>query len=462
MDGPGRDVEGEGSVKKVKFELGEIIQGDCLEVLEQLPKRSFQMCITSPPYWALRSYLKSDDPLKAKELGSERTPEEFVANLVKVFRRVHRVLRDDGILVLNLGDSYSGGGKGPGSEEYRRRAGKNTADARKDKIIWNGIGGKQLVGVPWRVAFALQADGWILRSDIPWLKRGPMPESVTDRPAKALEYVFMFAKQERYFFDMEAIKKKATGGTDLGILRGKGWLTEAADSSRVSAHSTTIKTRLEQGINSREGNPSGERNFRNADLWFQSIQQPHGLVGIGDELIGLDVTSEPLYQAHFAAYPCALVEPFIKAGTSLKGCCPDCGTPWRRKVEKKREATRPANDSKVMEVYNKRKITHDDKTRPSDKTTLGNRDPQRHCTETKTVGWEPGCDCGKEPIPCRVLDPFSGAATSLLVAQQLGRRFTGIELNDAYVELGRKRLTQRGELGGPRKEKRGGFKEKLI
>lgn len=436
-------------MKTVRFELGKIIQGSCLEVLPTLPEKSIQMCMTSPPYWALRSYLDKDDPLKGKELGSEPTPEEYVANMVKVFREVRRVLRDDGILVLNLGDSY---GSGTSATRKPTKTAKHGYWENENINVRNPFPSKQLIGIPWRTAFALQADGWILRSDVPWVKRGPMPESVTDRPAKALEYVFLFAKSERYFWDMEAVRKPhirewnpTTNGGSIGC-RGSSWMENAQGRKRMGKPAQPNE---------------GGRNFRNADLWFDSVDKPHGLVGIDDELVGLDVTSEPLYQAHFAAYPCALVEPFVKAGTSLKGCCPKCGTPWRRKVERDRKATRPALDSKVQSEKNQRRL---ESSMNSPKLTLasftGNRDPQRHVTETKTVGWEPGCKCGKEPVPCKVFDPFAGAGTTLLVAQRQRRKFVGIELSPQYVELATKRLNQRGELGGPKKEAKGfrGFK----
>lgn len=288
-----------------------------------------------------------------------------------------------------------------------------------------------------------------------------MPESVTDRPAKALEYVFMFAKQERYFWDMEAVKQKGTGQG----WRGTDFLPDSDKNKNVNGiTAATGASRLNRSTEKLQS-----RNFRNADLWFQSIQQPHGLVGMGDELVGLDVTSEPLYQAHFAAFPCALVEPFVKAGTSLKGCCPKCGMPWHRKVEKDRKATRPGSDGKVPDYYKQLNeenphIHHGHGSRGKrfkNSIQLGNRDPLRHCTETKTIGWEPGCKCGKEPTPCVVMDPFAGAGTTLLVSQRNGRKFLGIELNKDYVELASKRLLQRGELGGPRKEKSKGFLEKI-
>jgi DNA modification methylase len=178
----------------------QILIGDCLEILPTLSPESIQCCVTSPPYFGLRDYGTD------KQFGLEKTPEAYVTNLVAVFREVKRVLRDDGTFWLNLGDSYSGnyvgGAFSPGNLN------KNGGQSNR-----NGVGRvanlkpKNLVGIPWRVAFALQADGWYLRSDIIWHKPNPMPESVTDRPTKAHEYIFLLTKSERYFYDAEAIRE---------------------------------------------------------------------------------------------------------------------------------------------------------------------------------------------------------------------------------------------------------------
>src|SRR5262245_29129215 len=183
-----------------------ILEGNCLDVLPTLPAGSIQMVVTSPPYWGLRDYGVPG------QLGLEPTPEEYVANLVEVFRQVRRVLRDDGTVWLNLGDSYSGreftgrhdsGEQRPGFHgQANGYGGERTRIKRQD-----GLKPKDLVGIPWRVAFALQADSWYLRSDIVWAKPNPMPESVTDRPTKAHEYVFLLSKSARYFYDQEAVRE---------------------------------------------------------------------------------------------------------------------------------------------------------------------------------------------------------------------------------------------------------------
>lgn len=198
-----------------------ILQGDCLDRLRELPDESVHCCVTSPPYWGLRDYGC------AGQIGLEKTPQEYVAKMVEVFSEVRRVLRDDGTCWVNLGDCYATGagrvGACPGGGERGAKWAGYRGDRDKDpkatgigpmtqpnRMPLPGLKPKDLVGIPWRVAFALQADGWYLRSDIIWHKPSPMPESVTDRPTKSHEYIFMLSKSERYAYDAEAIKEPGT------------------------------------------------------------------------------------------------------------------------------------------------------------------------------------------------------------------------------------------------------------
>lgn len=174
--------------------------GDCLESLKKMPDGRVNCCVTSPPYFGLRDYGVDG------QLGLESTPDEFVQALVEVFREVRRVLRDDGTLWLNLGDSYAGAGY----SNHANTGGAQRKDGGKQKhLIGSGVKNKDLIGIPWRVAFALQADGWYLRQDIIWHKPNPMPESVKDRCTKAHEYVFLLSKSPRYYFDADAVKEPA-------------------------------------------------------------------------------------------------------------------------------------------------------------------------------------------------------------------------------------------------------------
>ena len=175
-----------------------ILKGDCLETLKKVKTNTVNTCVTSPPYWGLRDYNGEE-----KQLGMEDTPEEFVENLVNVFKEVKRVLRDDGTVWLNLGDSYAGNSS---RASNNGRAGYGTEREGVFNKSGQGLKNKDLVGIPWRVAFALQTDGWYLRQDIIWHKPNPMPESVTDRCTKAHEYIFLLSKSSKYYYDNEAIK----------------------------------------------------------------------------------------------------------------------------------------------------------------------------------------------------------------------------------------------------------------
>jgi len=256
-----------------------IHQGDCLQVLQsQFADESVQCCVTSPPYWGLRDYGVDG------QLGLEATPELYVAKMVEVFREVKRVLKADGTLWLNLGDSYATGttaGRQLGTLDF----GKGTMEARKINRCGTPIGlkTKDLVGIPWRVAFALQADGWYLRSDIIWHKPNPMPESVTDRCTKSHEYLFLLAKNERYFYDAAAISEPSITPMD----------TKAAQSFKAKGG----KARENYGTNEDNWEPSGTRNKRT--VWT--------------------VATSPYAEAHFATFPPKLIEPCILAG------CPSGG-----------------------------------------------------------------------------------------------------------------------------------------
>ena len=191
-----------------------ILVGDCLASLRAMADQSVNTCVTSPPYFGLRDYGH------AGQIGLEQTPDEFVAKLVEVFRGVRRVLRDDGTLWLNLGDSYGSAGGNThagfnaryhGTQSVEDKQGQ-ALDGVTERTVYTGLGAKNLLGIPWRVAFALQADGWTLRQDIIWHKPNPMPESVKDRCTKAHEYIFLLSKGPRYYFDSEAMQEDAIYG----------------------------------------------------------------------------------------------------------------------------------------------------------------------------------------------------------------------------------------------------------
>jgi DNA modification methylase len=261
-----------------------LILGDCLEELKKIEDGSIDCVITSPPYWGLRDYGNK------KQLGLEKTPEEYVANMVLVFREVKRVLRGNGTLWLNIGDSYVSG-KSRYSSSPQTLSGKNRGEPVKnnklDLYYHPYLKDKDLCGIPWRVAFALQQDGWYLRQDIIWHKPNPMPESVTDRCTKSHEYIFLLVKSKRYYFDNMAIKEPAKSGNDLGILRSKR-------QARLN-HPSIIK-RQEQGVDSRIAG-TGFRNKRS--VWT--------------------VKTKPFKGAHFATFPENLILPCVLAGCPKEG-----------------------------------------------------------------------------------------------------------------------------------------------
>ena len=268
-----------------------VIVGDCLESMRNMSDQSVHCCVTSPPYFGLRDYGVDG------QIGLEPTPEEFVQALVEVFREVRRVLRNDGTLWLNLGDSYAQqGGRGEQGATSARKGRSNVGAQQKRSSLRapEGFKPKDLIGIPWRVAFALQADGWYLRQDIIWHKPNPMPESVRDRCTKAHEYIFLLSKGPKYYFNAEAIKEPAT----------KGPQRMQADPASAARKSVGPHSRGPEGFNHQYADSErvwaadGKRNKRS--VW--------------------SVTAKPFKGAHFATFPPDLVEPCILAG------CPAGGT----------------------------------------------------------------------------------------------------------------------------------------
>ena len=255
----------------------EILHGNCLARLRDLEDQSINTCITSPPYWGLRNYEEEG------QIGLENTPEEFVENLVQVFREVKRVLRDDGTVWLNLGDSYSSGGRTTTTNQTLR--GDKDYGVTRPKPS-EGIKPKDLIGIPWRVAFALQADGWYLRQDIIWHKPNPMPESVRDRCTKAHEYIFLLSKNAKYYFDNEAIKEDA-------VAKNRTAGNKVPQKGTDQPFSET-----KQGLIKAQQKKYQKRNKRS--VWT--------------------VTTKPFKGAHFATFPMDLIEPCVLAG------CPEGGT----------------------------------------------------------------------------------------------------------------------------------------
>jgi len=357
---------------------------DALTMLRNLPAESIQCCVTSPPYWGLRDYGLGD-----AGIGLEATLEEWVAKLVAVFAEVRRVLRLDGTLWLNVGDAYGSG----------TRASRDYSKTTKHGY-WNNPGidqrnpspAKQLLMLPARLALALQADGWYLRSDIIWAKPNPMPESVTDRPTSSYEHVFLLTKSPRYFYDQEALREP---GSDTSRLHGPMRLLEKV------ILGDQVWEAPQEGFT---------RNSRN--VWT--------------------IATQPYPEAHFATFPEELARRCIVAGTSERGCCPECGAPWARETE--RGALLPERPN----FDGRRGLLPKSSARGS----FGGdgRDRAGSRSQATTTGWEPACKHTAEPVPCVVLDPFAGSGTTLAVAKRLNMDSIGIELNPDYLPLIVRRL----------------------
>jgi len=355
--------------------MTDLIHGDALTILrERFADESVQCVVTSPPYWGLRDYGVPG------QLGLEATPELYVAKMVEVFREVRRVLKPDGTLWLNLGDSYAGSGQGwmkdgtvVGGPKQKTNMGsmqraestvgfdkpRNYISSRQD----NGLKPKDLVGIPWMVAFALRQDGWYLRSDIIWSKPNPMPESVTDRPTKAHEYLFLMSKSERYYCDMAAIAEPLARPEELdranpAVFGGALKHIEAGKQSRLhSGNEYKRKQRKPAEWDTGDGGHGTiHRDGRAQEIEYTETDNPRR-----NKRTVWTIATQPYPEAHFATFPPKLVEPCI-----LAGC----------------------------------------------------------------------------PVDGLVLDPFTGSGTVLTVAKQLGRRAVGIELNAAYIALAEQRLLQ--------------------
>jgi site-specific DNA-methyltransferase (adenine-specific) len=366
-----------------------ILIGDVREKLKELPDQSVHCVVTSPPYFGLRDYGKDG------QIGMEETPDKYVEQMVTVFREVWRVLRDDGTLWLNLGDSYASFRDGKVTPDTSRGDSTGTLvpkgkafNRMATTFAGTSIKHKDLIGIPWRVAFALQAEGWYLRQDIIWHKPNPMPESVTDRCTKSHEYMFLLSKSRQYYFDHEAIKEQAVSD----------------NKPRKFGASNQVGT-LRKDIG-RVFEDDGLRNKR--DVWSVPVR--------------------PFKGAHFATFPPALIEPCILAGTSAHGVCEKCLTPYERIMVKGDIPERKTRD-KMLGAYPDRKTT----TRLNSVDMVSIRKTQG--------GWKQNCDCiTTNAIPATVLDPFFGAGTTGLVSQQHGRNWIGCELNPVYAEIASKRI----------------------
>lgn len=420
----------------------EVLVGDCLDSLKELPDESVQVCVTSPPYYNLRDYgtanWEGGDPdcdhlgppkqtqagfneryfnreakdsnkqaeLRVpyvgtcgkcgakrvdKQIGLEESLGEYIQSLVNVFREVKRVLRPDGTLWLNLGDSYAGSGKGRNANgvanvdpNSKQATSQGTIEGHLTKSNTQ-LAPKNLMGVPWRVAFALQDDGWILRSEVIWHKPNPMPSPVKDRPTSSHEHIFLFAKSGKYYYDSDAIREPLKSDTPQA----------KRDIKRMQAGRKEFNGERKKHQDSKQqnafiaGDPAKGRNKR--DVW--------------------SVTTKPFKGAHFAVYPPDLIEPCILASTSEKGACADCGTPWSRTIF----GWQPG-----CECHGK----------------LVRKEVSVNGKNKKQTVYESEIPLDEHPIkPCVVLDPFGGSGTTAAVANAFRRDAILCELNPEYAKI---------------------------
>ncbi len=458
----------------------DILQGDTIEVMRGMEPESVHCVVTSPPYWGLRSYGVDG------AYGLEPTLEEYIERMVEVFREVRRVLRKDGQLWLNLGDAYTSTGRSDRKESPGVGA-KQAMKAPGRDVVWQPGGGsnfgwslpgglkpKDLIGLPWRVAFALQADGWWLRSDIIFAKKNPMPESVRDRPTRAHEYVFLLAKSGSpiYWTHRDGYGSRVQPAPDydedgVNLWRGHSYFYDG-DALRTPGqeHMGQAGTFSRSGAVSKHvipGQTVAEHRLRDDRV-------PAG----ANKRTVWSIATQPYKGSHFATYPEKLVEPCILAGTSERGVCGVTGDPWERVAERESIELRPNSGSirgNSPSLNNNSRIGQPERgSRSVNVTTIGwqptcgapwerlverSYASQRPVTVhgargsikrmgdgvvVKTTGWQPTCDHDSEPVPATVLDPFCGSGTTGVVALRHGRSFIGIELNPEYVEMARARI----------------------
>lgn len=384
---------------------------------------SVHMVATSPPYWSLRDYgvagqLGREDlhDCLAWARGEEPCSGCFVCSLRQVAAEVWRVLRDDGTFWLNLGDSYasgSGGAQGKTGE----RAGRSSVPHQQRGKIPAGMQSKNLVGIPWRVALALQADGWILRRDIIWHKGNAMPESVKDRPTSSHEYVFLLAKQPRYFYDGEAVKTPIKESSLLRLDRGVNGDHKNNDGAAWHSPQTFHLPRRNVRFGGDKAAGYGNSTYSGAE-WEPSLNATVNLRDVWT----VNTTGYP--GAHFATWPEALVETMIKAGTSEHGVCAECGAPYKRVTEKSAPEPTKANPNPVLPY-----AAGSGHANGTGATTLHRQ------RRVATVGWQTTCNHhGAGVVPATVLDCFAGSGTTGVVARRLGRSAVLCDLSLNYLQ----------------------------
>jgi DNA modification methylase len=446
-----------------------ILHGHCIDELRKLPANHFHVCVTSPPYYGLRNYgtkhqrwegtdpnckhkwrsvvkkktsgskdgstlegfndpgdgnagTRADQPSKLcvkcdawiGELGQEPTPQLYITHLIQVFAEIHRVLRPDGILWVNIADSFAAGGHGGGGGSYseQKKQGEKCGGpkGRKPPACWN-LKKKDKMLIPARLSIALQEWGWWVRQDHVWSKPNPLRESVQDRCTTSHEFIFQLTKSEQYFSDFYAIKEPVKKDSIARILRGR------------NEHKNS---------NGAPGQPP--HSFVQPDANMTGLLSFDGISAAANRLSVWTITVASYKGAHFATYPAELPELCIRASTSDGGCCAKCGKPYARVLENLKPdflAQKAAGGNELGLYFGKSRKNH---------TKAGVQDASatkarilKGMIVRKTIGFKPMCKCNAGSVPCRVLDPFFGSGTTGEVSLTLNRDVTGIELNPEYL-----------------------------
>ncbi len=432
-----------------------VLQGSVFDVLPTLEPGSVDVCLTSPPYWKLRSYLPAGHPLKPLELGSEATPAEFVANLVRVFDLVKVALADHGVVWCNIGDTYSAYNANRGVSRGKLEGRRNGAHAEAESGLPGGIDAGNLCLIPQRLAIALQDAGWIVRSVVVWAKPAPMPQSVQGWRWTRCRVKVKAGWTKETHPGIVAGNISQSGGVATGkrdgiaqwsdcpgcpkcepngglVLRRGSWRPTSAwepilllaKSEKYFCDGESVKTAPAPATVSRD---LYSRVLDDPDEQF-AVRHDHETLCVSGAN-ARDVQSwaaEPLKEKHYAAFPGALVAWCLRAGTSARGYCPACSAPWVRVLE----------TQEVGDNHGKRDDPH-----PNGSLTMC---PPGAASTSKTLDWRPSCACiGGDtftPRPALVLDPFCGSGRTGINARRLGLDFTGIELSPEYAELARRLL----------------------
>lgn len=491
---------------------------NCVDGLKLLKPKSINTCVSSPPYFNLRDYGIEPTKFPAVEyslfgfkikvkaqsvcLGLEKTPQEFIGHLIYIYRLVRETLTDDGTVWVNIGDSYSAAGKKRSNEEAARKSnlkgsidGQIACKDQQDKIFNDiGIKPKDMIGIPWMLAFALREDGWYLRQDIIWHKTNCMPESCNDRCTKNHEYIFLLSKNNRYYFDQAAIAtpiaestkndsrlkkdeysdiraergfvgnpsggtgmlkpkyKKPNGWADGAVISAIGWATEDNQGSMRQPR---------PGIDTKGGNQGKgdipavskaqsfkrDKSHHTEPIFGQSAVQHRPdrketePTGFANKRSVWTVATFGFKEAHFATFPPKLIIDCIKAGSSEYGCCPICGKGYKRVI-----ATQlvPGAKASYNSAYDKR----DAESRGEDHGSNLMRDGHKPGWHKEVIGevWEPSCKHMLTHIKKSVvLDMFMGSGTTGIVASKLGRDYVGFEQSPKYLKIAERRMAK--ELG---------------